>query len=1503
MQGRGGRHEFHGLAPMQKFAFVPIRGIPVSHPEWAGSESTGHLQAPLLNGSLLDSVETNGQTAALNSTRWPSPAVAFAFAMKLRFILVVAFFATLASVFAQRGQPLRVFIRASDSAPATAGGRDYPSFLSEWTVALNGRGGSARGAMRFPTPEELDATDVLVIYAEAGNNLTPDERSSLERYLKRGGGLVALNTGIAGTNAAWFKSIAGGALTTNAPVVSRGNVGLYLQDSTHPIAEGISNFDLKDELFRHITLLSEAKVIASTFHTAKEIIPQAWAYEKGRGRVVVSVQGASPATFSLPHYRGLVLRAIAWAGKRPVNSFLRDPEIAAFRYPAGGPTAPAEAAKKIRVSREFDLSLVAAEPFIVKPIWIDWDPRGRTWLAVTPEYPFKQDKSPAKDSILILEDTNADGVLDRKSVFADGLVLPTSFVFHRDGVIVAQAPQILFLRDINGDGRADRREVLFTGFGTYDTHAVINNLRWGHDGWIYGCQGYSGTQSTNIANARGQRFGKIGNGLFRFKADASGMEQVASYGGNSWGLDFNADGDLFFSKANGPHISHVVMSERYLSRGKLGNAAADKSIEDHQKVNPIFGDSRHEYVQVAPVGVFTGASGCTVYSGGAWPEKFNGSVFVCEPTVHIVHEDIVTRAESPTFEATRRDDDEFIAGTDLWFRPVHTGIGPDGAMYVLDFYNQAISHNDIRGVAHGMGNAAIRPDRDHEHGRIWRVQHKQAGARRVPVPQLAGASSTTLVGALSHPNAWVRRTAQRLLSERQDPASAPALASLLTNRVTHARLHGLWTLHAMNALTSSNLASAIRDAHPTIQNNALRVMAELRAAPASNVVAAAIKQLKDTSERTRLEALIALTESVPDKDTISAVHKLFSDMKDSKDVWAKSAMLGIARRAPTNFIRASFASDKSDNYRDLVQPLVEDFILKKDAAVTSWVLAHAGKQAAATDKLKITVLNTFAKHLGTFAPPLSTNIDAALRAFLKSESRSLRIAAFPVVSHYDRNGAYAAELRSLRRTLLAEVEKDKVKDEDRNAYITTLMTVPSLWPETISRLDSLIVDGASKEVQKHIIAELGNTTSPRAAAVLLKNLSRFGTENRQLAVGVLLKRADWAMALLGFIERKQIAVNELGVQTPGRLTTYPDALVAKRATAVFEALNGPQLREKNALIASFQQYFSKPADLKNGKELFEKNCAVCHKFGDKGKEAGPNLTGVGLHGETVLLTHILDPNRVVEGNFISYNISTKKDEEFTGLIKSENTEKVVLKNIEAEVEIRRAEIASMKSSGLSLMPEGLESLGGANIRDIVGYLVNTIPKGFRPLDLASAFTADSRKGLYQSQADAASLAFKQFGIVMVDNIPFNVVNPAANPSGANVIVLKGGSGFAKTLPQRVELPVGTAAKKLYVLGGVAGWGFPYGEPDVQNVPAAKARLEYADGQTEEIVWKNGEEFADYTRPYEVPGSRSVGGLTDAGQLRWFAIVPKRDAEIRKVTLESFNNHLAPTFVAITAQTE
>src|ERR1043166_7425481 len=300
----------------------------------------------------------------------------------------------------------------------------------------------------------------------------------------------------------------------------------------------------------------EARVLAATYTPNKpdngrgnsqgrgkpsvyDIQPQMWAYEKDNYRSFVCLLGHNYQTFNLPHVRAVILRGIAWAGKRAhVDELCRPEELASLRYPEGGPTAPEKAAAKLEVHPDFNLQLVASEPLINKPINLDWDPAGRLWVAETPEYPNgrREPKTdlkaswkdsgfrihppardrPAIDRISILSDTDGDGRMDKKEVFYEGLELVTSFAFYKDGVIVSQAPDILWLRDTDGDGRADKVEKLYTGLGIGDTHAVINNLRWGMDGWIYATHGYS--SSAHVYNGdKSKDFGRIGSGVVRFR--------------------------------------------------------------------------------------------------------------------------------------------------------------------------------------------------------------------------------------------------------------------------------------------------------------------------------------------------------------------------------------------------------------------------------------------------------------------------------------------------------------------------------------------------------------------------------------------------------------------------------------------------------------------------------------------------------------------------------------------------------------------------------------------------------------------------------------------------------------------------------------------------------------------------------------------------------------------------------------------------------------------------
>lgn len=303
---------------------------------------------------------------------------------------------------AQSEKPLRVFIRAGNKTHGP-GQHDYPRFLKEWTELLNQRGAQASSSMEFPTREQLADADVLVFYCQNAGDITPEQRADLDQFLKRGGGIVVLHDGVCGHDPGWFKTMVGGAWNYAHSKYFEGDISLYYLDHSHPITRDVSNFDFDDEMYWDLDLVPEAHVLAGSYQpddrnqqngrampSIYDIAPMMWTYEKDNYRAFVSIPGHNYKSFNLPHFRAVLLRGIAWAGKRDADLLVSKEELAALRYPEGGPTAPEEAAKKIVVAPGFNLSLVASEPLIEKPISMDWDAKGRLWIAETPEYPFRK---------------------------------------------------------------------------------------------------------------------------------------------------------------------------------------------------------------------------------------------------------------------------------------------------------------------------------------------------------------------------------------------------------------------------------------------------------------------------------------------------------------------------------------------------------------------------------------------------------------------------------------------------------------------------------------------------------------------------------------------------------------------------------------------------------------------------------------------------------------------------------------------------------------------------------------------------------------------------------------------------------------------------------------------------------------------------------------------------------------------------------------------------------
>ena len=1161
----------------------------------------------------------------------------------------------------------------------------------------------------------------------------PADRRNLNDFLARGGGVVVIHAGAVSRDPDWFKGIVGGSWRNGTTKWLEGPMHLYFTDRDSPITKDVSNWSMDDEIYYDMDILPEARVLATAYtpkssgarnanaqRRADELTgggqrvsifdmqPQMWTYERtadgGRTpyRAFVSIPGHLYKNFDRPNFRSILLRGIAWAGKRAnVDELLKKDEVGdALRYVEGGPTAPAKAAAKIEVHPEFDLTLVAAEPLIAKAMNIDWDDRGRLWVSETPEYPNgrklpntepwkesgslrrRQDRDP-EDTISILSDTNGDGLMDRKHVFADKLELVTGFVFHRSGVIAATSPDIWYLEDTNGDEVADKRTKLYTGLGTFDTHAVINNLRWGLDGWIYATHGYSTGTVTSPDGTK--NFGRDGSGVVRFKPDGSAFEQFSSRGGNTWGLDITWDGQVFWTQpTSGTVLFHTVLPESMLAKGRVPGTTSWKGMITGQKTYPLMTWPEQAYVQIDLVGQFTAAAGCAIYDGGAWPEKWRYAYFTGEPTLNIVHQQFV-KPEGVSYTSHKevgREQTEFMRSNDLWFRPIETRVGPDGALYVVDFYNQAVIHNDTRGPLHGPANAAVRPDRDHFFGRIWRVQHKQATKLAVPVLKRGDLAQLIQVMEKS-PNAHVKKTAWRLAQENH--ASDPRLAQI----------------------------------RKPMGSKALELYEQARAAatPAQRKVV--------------LDSFAAATDN-----------------------WTRSALVAAATEQAPSYVAEALMHDRPQALTDFVVAVVPA-ALPDHARRLLIAAAGAGPAAVA---LKTSIVRAVARmEGGAIALDLDAETTQALQKLLDDPATTA--AALPIVAKWDKAGVLSAKADGHAQLMLRDLGDAAKSDERRADSAASLLAVPARRPQVLSAIAPMLSDPAvPASLKGRLIAALGETAGSDVDAVMIAALART---NSTPLFDQILKRPDSSLALLAAMKEGKVTPANLGPANVARLRTHPNRQVALQAAALLDALS-PAAKAKSDIVAALLPEIEKPGDGALGKVLFTGACSSCHKLGNIGKsQAGPPLDGMGAHGRAELLAHIVDPNREVDPSFWQWNVTTRKGETLAGVIASENAASLTLRSATGDVEIKKEDIATRENTRRSLMPEGLEALGAEVLRDILTFLAGDgNDQKFRVVDLRPAYTADSRRGFRREEERDETVTLHKFGDVSVAGVPFFVMDPA-----------------------------------------------------------------------------------------------------------------------------------------------
>ncbi len=974
----------------------------------------------------------------------------------------------------------------------------------------------------------------------------------------------------------------------------------------------------------------------------------------------------------------------------------------AKRSPEEHAMTPQESLRAMRLSDDFHVELFASEPGVMSPVEMAFDENGRIYVAEMMDYPEDPPPgTPARSRIRLLQNTNGDGKTFRSTVFADNVLAVSGFMPWKGGLIVTSAPDILYLKDTHGDGKADLRQVLYTGFPKVNQEARITNPRLGVDNWIYCSNNGSDGRITSPSHPEMPPVLVRGTD-FRFDP-ISGKAEPAS-GAAQFGSTMDDFNHRFITQ-NTTHIRHVVLPMNYLARAPLLEVGAvAQDISDHGRPSspmfPLTGPQEWRKRRTAlrqerynenkmniteqVSGWFTAASGGTIYDGDAFPREYVGSVFTGDVSGNLIHRDVI-KPDGPTFLAHRAAEKvEFLASTDVWFRPCNFANAPDGNLYLTDIYRQVIETpesipEEIRRKINFFNGDRL--------GRIYRIVPNHPQRRGDLKTGLGAASSAELVSQLSNPNGWHRQTAHRLLLERQDRSVITNLKQVAAfGNTPEARVHALWLLHAYSALAPAEVERAMKDPDARIREQALR-LSEFFVKQSPQLGDTAALLAGDADAHVRFQAALSLGEW---KDRRSLATLAGLAHLDSSDPWFRLAILSSVAGADSAFFHLLLAKGETWVDPELLVGTSALIGSRQDPAeIAAWF--------AALPKLRQPEKCLVGLTRGLrLAGARSLRVPGADRAFarlLASGDDSLQRAAWEASRYFELTDLIE---RARRDALAANLPPDSRVQAVRALRGGRFDAVAPV-------LESILQSHAPPDVESAAVDSLAAFDDPAAGRIILANWRAYSPSARQHAIGAMLAQRNRIPALLQAVEDGRVERAALDASARSHLYDDGDPAISAKARALLE--NSGNSRAK--VVASYQDVTALRGDVARGKKLFEENCARCHLPRRQGGRVGPDLSGINNKTREELITSILNPSYAIEPRFVNYIITTKDGRMYDGIIANETAWAITLRggSEEGDETVLRKNIESIRASSVSLMPEELEkNLGKQGLADVIAYL-------------------------------------------------------------------------------------------------------------------------------------------------------------------------------------------------------